>query len=154
MLQVASLYVATDSCIINMGLLSEHLKDVAAHGATCQAYQSKLQSQPWDNKMQIEEQACYGMASILSYKCDGCSQDNSFATSTKVDIPSNGKYWSCNVAAIWQQVATGGSFNHLEESMGVLGVPVMSKQSFVTTEQKLVNGGGTKLKNLWKLLVK
>ena len=34
--------VATDSRIINMGLLNEHLKDVAAHAATCQAYQSKL----------------------------------------------------------------------------------------------------------------
>ena len=129
--------VATDSRIINMGLLNEHLKDVAAHAATCQAYQSKLQSEPRDDKMQLVEQARYGMASILSYKCDGCGQDNSFATSTKVDIPSNGKYWSCNVAAIWGQMSTGGGFNHLEESMGVLGVPVMSKQSFVNTEQKI-----------------
>ena len=86
--------------------------------------------------MQLVEQACYGMPFILSYKCDGCGQDNSFATSTKVDIPSNGKYWSCNVAAIWGQMSTGGGFYHLEESMGILGVPVMSKQSFVNTEQK------------------
>ena len=64
----SSKLVATDSCIINIGLLNEHLKDVAAHAATCQAYQSKLQSQSRDNKMQVVEQVHYGMASILSYK--------------------------------------------------------------------------------------
>ena len=34
-------------------------------------------------------------------------------------------------------MATGGGFNHLQESMGVLGIPVMSKQSFVTTQQAI-----------------
>ena len=67
----------------------------------------------------------------------GCGENISFATSSKVDIPSSRKYWSCNVAAVWGQMATGGSFNHLEESMGILGVPVMSKQSFIKTEQTI-----------------
>ena len=43
--------VATDSHIINMGLLNENLKDIAAHAATCQAYQIKLQSEPRDDKI-------------------------------------------------------------------------------------------------------
>ena len=34
-------------------------------------------------------------------------------------------------------MATGGGFNHLQESMGVLGIPVMSKQSFITAEQAI-----------------
>ena len=33
------------------------------------------------------------------------------------------------------QMDTGGGFNHLQESMGILWVPVMSKQSFITTKQ-------------------
>ena len=111
-----------------MGLLNEYLKEVAAHAATCQSYQSKVESLPLDDTMLIGEEARYGMASILAYKCSGCGENISFATSSKVDIPSSGKYWSCNVAAVWGQMATGGGFNHLEESMGILGVPVMSKQ--------------------------
>ena len=63
--------------------------------------------------MLIGEQARYGMASILAYKCSGCGQNISFATSTRVNTPCGGKYWSCNLAAIWGQMATGGGFNHL-----------------------------------------
>ena len=60
-----------------------------------------------------------------------------FLLQHRVNILSGGKYWSCNLAAIWGQMATGGGFNHLQESMSVLGIPVMSKQSFVTTEQAI-----------------
>ena len=115
-------------------MLNEHLKEVAAHAATCQSYQSKVE---FDDTMLIGEEACYGMASILAYKCSGCGENISFATSSKVDIPSGGKYWTCNVAAVWGQMATGGGFNHLEESMSILGVPVMSKQSFIATEKTI-----------------
>ena len=127
----------TDSRIINIGLLNEHLKEVAAHAATCNAYQSKVQSLSLEDTMLIGEQARYGMASILAYKCSGCGQNISFATSRRVNTLCGGKYWSSNLAAIWGQMATGGGFNHLQESMSVLSIPVMSKQSFVTTEQAI-----------------
>ena len=133
---------ATDSRIINIGLLNEHLKEIAAHAATCQSYQSKVESLSLDDTMLIGEAAHHGMASILAYKCSGCGENISFATSSKVDILSNGKYWTCNVAAVWGQMATGGGFNHLEEPMSILGVPVMSKQSFITTEKQLENSSG------------
>ena len=120
-----------------MGLLNEYLTEVMAHAATCQSYQSKVESLPLDDTVLIGEEACYGMASILAYKCSGYGENISFATSSKVDFPSSGKYWSCNVAAVWGQMATGGGFNHLEESMGILGVPEMSKQSFIKTEQTI-----------------
>ena len=73
----------------------------------------------------------------IGIKFSGCGKNISFTTSSRVDIPSSGKYWSCNMAAVWGQMATGGSFNHLEESMGILGVPVISKQSVITTEQTI-----------------
>ena len=47
----------TDSRIINIGLLNEHLKEVAAHAATCNAYQSKVQSLSLEDTMVIGEQA-------------------------------------------------------------------------------------------------
>ena len=81
------------------------------------------------------EQACYGMASIIAYQCCGCNEQISFATSTKVTSPEDNKYWSCNLAAVCGQMATGGRFNKLEESMSILGLPVMSKKLFVNTEK-------------------
>ena len=50
----------------------------------------------------------------------------SFPTSTKVSGPI-GNYWTTNLAAVWGQMATGGGLNSLQESMSVLGVPIMSK---------------------------
>ena len=87
--------------------------------------------------MLIGKAAPYGMASILAYKCSGCGKNISFTMSSKIDIPSSEKYWTCNVAAVWGKNAAGGGFNHLEESMSILGVPVMSKQSFITTETSI-----------------
>ena len=75
------------------------------------------------------------VGSVLSYKCRGCEETISFATSTKIKIFSGHNYWSCNIAAIWGQMATGGGFNHLEESMAILGIPVMTKQAFIATEE-------------------
>ena len=85
--------------------------------------------------MLIMEQACYRMASIIAYQCCGCNEQISFATSIKVTSPEDNKYLSCNLATVWGQMATGGGFNKLEESMSVLGLPVMSKKLFVNTEK-------------------
>ena len=125
---------ATDSRIINLGQLNLYLNNIAAHAATCTPYQDKIDSFPND-MMLIMEQARYGMASIIAYQCCGCNEQISFATSTKVTSPEGNKYWSCNLAAVWGQMATGGGFNKLEESMSILGLPVMSKKLFVNTEK-------------------
>ena len=34
-------------------------------------------------------------------------------------------------------MVTGGGFNPLQESMSILGIPVMSKQSFMQTESQI-----------------
>ena len=75
------------------------------------------------------------MASIIAYRCCGCGDQISLATSTKVISPEGNKYWSINLAAVWGQMATGGGYNKLEEAMSILGVPVMSKKLFVNTEK-------------------
>jgi len=59
----------------------------------------------------------------------------SFPTSTKVSGPIC-NHWATNFAAVWGQMATGGGFNSLQESMSIVGVPVMSKWSFIQTEQQ------------------
>ena len=102
---------ALDSWIINLGQLNVYLNNIAAHAATCKAYQGKIDSFP-DDMMLIVEQACYGMASIIAYQCYGCNEQMSYATSTKTASPEGNKYWTCNLAAVWGQMATGGSFNN------------------------------------------
>ena len=125
---------ASDSRIINLGQLNVYLNKIAAHAATCKAYQGKIDSFP-DDMLLIVEQARYGMASIIAYQCCGCNEQISFATSTKIASPEGNKYWTCNLAAVWGQMATGGGFNKLEESMSIVGLPVMSKKLFVNTEK-------------------
>lgn len=41
------------------------------------------------------------------------------------------------MAAVWAQMATGQGHSQLEESMSVIGVPVMTKASFITTERDI-----------------
>ena len=38
-----------------------------------------------------------------------------------------------HIAAIWGQMTTGGGFDHLEESIAILGISVMTKQAFIAT---------------------
>jgi len=113
------------------------MNEVANHAATCQAYQSKHGSVAFDNMMVVSEPTRCGMASILVTQCSGCGEKISFSTSTKVEAPNGKLYWSSNLAAVWGQMATGGGFNPLEESMSVLGIPVMTKKSFVHTEHMI-----------------
>ena len=42
-----------------------------------------------------------------------------------------------NLAAVWGQMSTGGGYAPLQEQMSVLGVPVMTKRSFMKTEKVL-----------------
>jgi len=41
------------------------------------------------------------------------------------------------LAGVWGQMSTGGGHNTLAESMAVLGIPVMSKRSFMHTERQI-----------------
>ena len=60
-----------------------------------------------------------------------------FPTSFKVTGLGGGQRWECNLAAVWGQMSTGGGHAPLTESMSVLGVPVMTKKSFIATEKAI-----------------
>ena len=45
--------------------------------------------------------------------------------------------WECNLTAVWGQMSTGGGHSQLEEAMSVVGVPVMTKKSFISTERDI-----------------
>jgi len=93
-------------------------------------------SGPLGEKIILSGEKHKGLASILSWKYVNCRHELSFPTSTKVSDPI-GNRWATNLAAVWSQMATGGGFNSLQESMSILGVQVMSKRSFIQTEQQI-----------------
>ena len=78
-----------------------------------------------------------GLASILAGKCSVCKHTISLETSPKVKGPKQYRRWECNLAAVWGQMVIGGGHSHLEESMSVLGVPVMTKKSLINTERDI-----------------
>ncbi len=51
--------------------------------------------------------------------------------------PNGYQRWECNLAAVWGQMSTGGGHSVLQESMSTLGVPVMTKSSFIHTEHDI-----------------
>ena len=53
-------------------------------------------------------------------------------------------YYSCNIAAVLEWVATGGEGAHLEEQLTCLDIPSLSTHSFVHLEKSL----GTALESL------
>jgi len=110
------------------------MKNVVDHFTSCSHNSGSLGSQ-----IILSGEKHHGLASILSWKCIGCGHEMSFPTSTKAS-GTIGNHWTTNLAAVWGQMATGGGFNSLEESMSVLGIPVMSKQSFMQTEQQIGQG--------------
>ena len=125
---------STAECrIINLDLLSKHIEDVTQHVVSCQAC---LKTSHLNNAITIVgEKNCNGLASILGCKFNGCRQELTFATSTKISGLTGKLYWTNNLAAVWGQMTVGGGFNSLQESMSIMGVPVMTKRSFIETER-------------------
>ena len=78
-----------------------------------------------------------GLASVFSARCSSCRLEVAFPTSPKVTGVGAGQRWECNLAAVWGQLSTGGGYAALAETMSVLGVPMMTKKSFIATEKAI-----------------
>ena len=119
--------------IINLELLSKHIEDITQHVVKCQT--CLKMSKSTDAITIVGEKHRDGLASIMGCKFNGCGQELTFATSNKISGLTGRPHWANNLAAVWGQMTVGGGFNSLQESMSVLGVPVMTKQSFIDTER-------------------
>lgn len=78
-----------------------------------------------------------GLASILSSNCSTCNHTITLETAEKVKGPHGYRRWECNLAVVWGQMTTGGGHSQLQETMSVLGVPVMTKSSFIRSERDI-----------------
>ncbi len=113
------------SRIINLDQLQLYTENISKHASQC------------SGSVVLNGESRDGFASILSAKCTTCSHVIAFPTSTKVKGPRGYKRWQCNLAAVWGQMVTGGGHSNLEESMSIVGVPVMTNASFVQTERAI-----------------
>ncbi len=113
------------SRIINMSKLKQYMNDLTIHAAQC------------GGAFTLAGETREGLASIISGKCSVCRLTVSLETSTKVKGPKNYNRWKCNLAAVWGQMVVGGGHSHLEEAMSMLGIPVMTKKSFINTERDI-----------------
>ena len=122
------------SRIINMDKLKQYTNDLTLHASRC------------DGSIILNGEIRHGLASIFSGTCSKCEHTITLETSSKVKGPSGYTRWECNLGAVWAQMATGGGHSHLEETMSVLGVPVMTKACFINTERQIGKWWKEKLK--------
>ena len=121
------------SRIINLEKLKEHLQVISQHAATCQACADNVLS--GNDAIILTGEKNNGLCSVLTSRCTSCHTDFHFSTSSKTKGISSGQYWECNLAAAWGQMVTGGEHVPLMESMTVLGVPSLTKKTFITIEK-------------------
>ena len=108
------------SRIINLEKLQKYINQLTVHAAQC------------GGKIVLTGETKAGLASIMSSRCSACSYTVSLETSCKVKGPRGKRQWECNLAAVWGQMSTGGGHSRLQETMGVLGIPVMAPKNFIS----------------------
>ena len=113
--------------IVYMDQLQKFVAQVSSHSHSCKNGSISLTGERYRE----------GLASVLSATCSGCRMEVAFPTSSKVTGLGGDQQWECNLAAVWGQMSTGRGHAPLAETMSVLGVPVMTKKSFVATEKAL-----------------
>ena len=122
--------------MINLHSLQVHLQEVTGHVVTCEACTDETLKNK-QTTILIEDANRPGLTSVLTSRCAGCQQEFRFSTSPKVEGMTEGKQWETNLAAVWGQMATGGGHKPFAEMMAVLGIPTMTKKSFITTDKKI-----------------
>ena len=113
------------SRIINVHKLQQYIGQLTVHATRCVG------------TVVLSGEVRNGLASLLSTQCSTCGDTITLETAQKVKGPRGYRRWECNLAAVWGQMATGGGHSQLEETMSVLGVPVMSKKSFIQAERDI-----------------
>ena len=110
------------SRIINIDKLQQYINTLSVHTAKC------------GGSITLVGEKKDGLASIWSNSCTKCGFTIQLETSIKVKGPRGCLHWECNLAAVWGHMTKGNEHTQLRDTMSVLGVPVVSKQSFTQTE--------------------
>ena len=121
--------VIEEARIVNISQLEKYISDITIHVAQCAANTT--------GKIVLIGEKRDGLSSIISSECSACGYIIKLETSQKVKCAGGPSRWECNLAAVWGQMSTGGGHSTLTESMGMVGVPVMTKRTFMATERTI-----------------
>ena len=94
--------------IINLDKLKEFTGQISKHSSSC------------GGEISLVGESRDGLASILKAQCHVCNMILYFPTSSKVVGSTGNRRWECNISAVWGQMAIGGGYSHLQESMEYL----------------------------------
>ena len=113
------------SRIISLEQLQGFIEGLNKHSTVC------------DGSVILNDEERAGLASIFKGHCGKCNQSFQLETSKKVKGPRGYNRFECNLAAVWGQMATGTGHSQLQESLSAMGIPVMTKASFISTERDI-----------------
>ncbi len=119
--------------IINLGQLSGMIATITVHAALCKT--ANAQAKNGESSLKLCGIAHYGLASIMTVKCD-CGTEFSLPSSPKIST-KNSTHFEINIRAVWAQMATGGGQFRLDEQMTTMGMPGMSEKTFVQIENEI-----------------
>ena len=119
----------SSSRIIKLKNLDSAIQSISAHAATCPGCLSSSNQAV----SLLGETDRKGLASVLTARCNYCKEEINFQTSSKFRSQKGAGRWEHNLAEVWGQMSTGGGFTLLRESMSAIGVPVMTKKTFIDT---------------------
>ena len=109
---------------MNLDNLSDYIQLTTAHAATC------------GGKCYLEKETFRaGLACIFQARCTKCNNTFHIKTSPRSTLASKKKVWNVNVGAVLGQMATGGGVAQLQQTMATVGVPSISKPTFISTER-------------------
>ena len=118
------------SRIINLQKLNDAVQTTTQHTLSCQS--------PVEL---IGEVYSTGLGSTLLSWCNKCNEEILFKTCNKVELKTPEgtvrSTYEANAAAVMGQMSVGGGHSNLEELMCTIGVPSISKPTFIDIERLL-----------------
>ena len=142
--------VLNGSRIINLQNLQQHIQTITSHTASCHPSTDKPSNEQ-QTTVTISEKHREGLSSLLTPHCTNCRKEFPLKTSSRVKDVSGKHCWESNIAAVWGQISTGAGHSTLVETMAVLGIPTMTKKSFIASERKIGEWWWALLKKSMKL---
>ena len=112
------------SRIVDVQHLNQSVQEVSDHAANC------------GGQCVITKEVRAGLATRFTITCNKCHRVFTLNTSDKTTTP-NGDRWLVNVMAVLGTMSTGGGSAQLTTVLSTMGIPSMSKGTFVTTERLL-----------------
>ena len=113
------------SRIVNLDKLQEFVGQLTTHSAQC------------GSEIALIGEKRAGLASIISSQCSKCAFNIPLRSSQRVIGPKGNSQWEVNLAAVWGQMSTGGGHSKLNETMSVIGIPVMAPKNFISIERSI-----------------